>query len=123
MKRLAAVVLLVAACRRPLQPGETRCTSSPDYLGGVDTTCRSGPPNTGPTAQGWWCTTSSSGLGICVRQPGECEANRGEGFSPCTSQTTAICGESGSYCFTAPDACVDVERQSGRDGRGCVAKQ
>jgi hypothetical protein len=126
MKGIAMAALVAAflfACRRPLQPGETRCTSRPDYLGGTDTTCRSGPPAAAEaTVTGWWCTTSASGLGICVRQPGECEMNRGDGFSPCASQSTAICAESGGYCFTTPDACVDVERQAGRDGRACVAK-
>lgn len=123
MKRWVLALALLVGCRRPLQPGETRCTSGPDGLGNVDTTCRSGPPATAePTARGWWCTTSPSGLGLCVRQPGECAANRGDDFSPCTAQDAAICPEAGGYCFTTPEACVEVERQAGRDGRGCVSK-
>jgi len=124
MKRLVIAAAL-AACARPLEPGETQCTTSNVY-GTAVTNCKTGQAEAPPKPRGWWCT-SRAGYGVCFREPGECEAGRGrfsagmppgDGYDACAFQQTSICA---ATCFANPASCASFERNNGRDGSQCRA--
>jgi hypothetical protein len=78
---------------------------------------------------GWWCFANAE-FGACSRRPGVCEADRtganrnappDQQFQPCGFRpTAALC--SPIACFTTPNACAHYERQVGRDGTACEAR-
>ncbi len=78
---------------------------------------------------GWWCFANAE-FGACSRRPGVCEADRtganrnapaDQQFPPCGFRPmAAIC--SPIACFTTPNACAHYERQVGRDGTACEAR-
>jgi hypothetical protein len=113
----AMAVLALTACAHTLAPNESECTTGPGPFGTSSTRCKHG------VAQGWWCTIRDDGLGLCMRQPGQCEVFRtreggASDYGKCGFQDTAICA--GDQCFTSLDVCGDWERRMGRDGGACV---
>jgi len=130
------VIAIVAACRGPLGPGETRCTSRNVY-GTLVTDCEEGPKqvivqqSTPPPTQqtdvevGWWCT-SRDGEGVCDRHAGMCEVIRAnlnsvarEQFEACERRMEAVCATSG--CFTTPSRCALGERTYKRSAAECTS--
>jgi hypothetical protein len=73
---------------------------------------------------GFWCAVrSTDNLGVCMFNPGECEAFRGKnpGYQSCGQIQVAFCAHSG--CFPNLDSCGNVERMLKRDGSGCSIRQ
>lgn len=78
---------------------------------------------------GWWCFANAE-FGACSRRPGVCEADRtGANRNAPADQQFPACGFrpmaaicSPIACFTTPNACAHYERQAGRDGTACEAR-
>lgn len=102
MTRLLLLALvLFCACRRPLEPGETRCVTT-----GSVTNCRTGQAPPPPVyVHGFYCTRRADGFGVCHRAAVECERLRyaDAAFGPCARQDVAAC--TGVDCFVDRESC------------------
>lgn len=141
--RAAVLVIVLGVGCRPLEPGETRCSTMPIGGGYSTTRCRTGqaapqpvyaPPANQPTSNGFWCATTAS-FGACFQLPVGCEKYRmiiADGcrakpdqscpaMTACFQQRVAACAPSG--CFVDYPSCGAAEKSYGRDGSACVIRQ
>lgn len=108
-----AALLVVVACRRPLEPGETRCVTT-----GAITQCKTGQAQPPPVyVRGFYCTRRSDGFGVCMRRAVDCERVRysDAAFGPCAPQATAACV--GVDCFADRESCERYAELHGQAGR------
>jgi hypothetical protein len=132
---------MVVSCRRPLGPGQSRCVTTTNVFGQLETNCESGQsqspdyPNYSSTAaapppvqvRGWWCSSRSDGVTSCSRYFAQCDAWKSGGttrrdglmYYDCQPVDLAFCATSG--CASSLSACAMLEKIAGRDGSVCTA--